>query len=71
LDDDPAAYAPPDPEAIPERQEGFWQRVGEYWWQGMNAGAPDSRLTGKYIAPGEHSRSARRATTPGRRLFLT
>jgi hypothetical protein len=53
VDDDPSAYAPPDPEAIPERQEGFWQRVGEYWWQGMNAGTPDSLLTGKYIAPGE------------------
>lgn len=53
VDDDPSVYAPPDPEMIPERQEGFWQRVGEYWWQGMNAGTPDSGLTGKYIAPGE------------------
>jgi len=53
VDDNPSAYAPPAPQTIPERQEGFWQRVGEYWWQGMNAGTPDSRLTGKYIAPGE------------------
>jgi len=26
----------------PEREEGLWQRVGEYWWLGLNAGAPES-----------------------------
>jgi hypothetical protein len=38
--------------AIPEGEDGFWQRAGEYWWQGMNAGEDDARLTvtGKYIA---------------------
>lgn len=52
VDDNPLAYRPTEPRAIPERQQGFWQRVGEYWWQGMNAGERDARLTGKYIAPG-------------------
>jgi Uncharacterized protein conserved in bacteria (DUF2272) len=52
VDDNPLAYRPSSPQAIPERQQGFWQRVGEYWWQGMNAGGRDARLTGKYIGPG-------------------
>lgn len=53
VDDDPLSYAPTDLNAIPERQQGFWQRVGEYWWQGMNAGERDARLTGKYDAAGQ------------------
>jgi hypothetical protein len=32
----------------PERNEGLWQRVGEYWFMGMNPGAPESRWTGKH-----------------------
>jgi hypothetical protein len=32
----------------PERNEGLWQRVGEYWSVGMNPGAPESRRTGKH-----------------------
>jgi len=32
----------------PERNEGLWQRVGEYWSVGMNSGAPESRRTGKH-----------------------
>jgi hypothetical protein len=35
-----------------ERQPGLWQRIGEYWWEGMNAGAPESRWTGKHDAQG-------------------
>ncbi len=35
-----------------ERQQGLWQRVGEYWWEGMNAGHPESRWTGKHDAKG-------------------
>ena len=34
--------------AKPERQEGLWQRVGEYWWLGLDRGAPESRWTGKH-----------------------
>lgn len=53
VDNDPISYAPTDFNAIPERQEGFWQRVGEYWWQGMDAGERDDRYTGKHNAKGQ------------------
>ena len=36
-----------------ERQQGLWQRIGEYWWEGMNAGPPESRWTGKHDAQGK------------------
>jgi hypothetical protein len=36
-----------------ERQPGLWQRVGEYWWEGMNASEPDSSWTGKHDADGK------------------
>jgi hypothetical protein len=35
-----------------ERQPGLWQRVGEYWWEGMNADEPDNACTGKHDAEG-------------------
>jgi hypothetical protein len=35
-----------------ERQPGLWQRVGEYWWEGMNASAPEAGWTGKHDAQG-------------------
>jgi len=37
----------------PERQEGLWQRVGEYWWLGLNAGSAESAWTGKHDARGQ------------------
>ncbi len=36
-----------------ERQPGLWQRVGEYWWEGMNAGEPAAAWTGKHDAAGK------------------
>ncbi len=36
-----------------ERQPGLWQRVGEYWWEGMKAGEPDAAFTGKHDAAGQ------------------
>jgi hypothetical protein len=36
-----------------ERQQGLWQRVGEYWWEGMNTSQPDSRWTGKHNTRGQ------------------
>jgi hypothetical protein len=36
----------------PEREEGLWQRVGEYWWLGLNAGSAESAWTGKHNADG-------------------
>jgi hypothetical protein len=35
----------------PERQPGLWQRVGEYWWLGLDAGTP-SKWTGKHDEDG-------------------
>jgi hypothetical protein len=35
-----------------ERQPGLWQRVGEYWWQGMNPGTRDAAWTGMQDAGG-------------------
>lgn len=37
----------------PEREQGLWQRVGEYWWLGMNAGSPESDWTGRHDAKGD------------------
>src|SRR5271156_4490971 len=31
-----------------ERDEGLWQRVGEYWWLGLDYGETDGRWTGKH-----------------------
>ena len=42
-----------------ERQQGLWQRVGEYWWEGMNANEPDARWTGKHDGDGKQFPVAR------------
>jgi hypothetical protein len=48
--------ADPDAEASrtvkPEREPGLWQRVGEYWWLGLNAGSAESGWTGKHDGHG-------------------
>jgi hypothetical protein len=48
--------ADPEGEAMrvikPEREPGLWQRVGEYWWLGLNAGSPESGWTGKHDGQG-------------------
>ena len=36
----------------PEREEGLWQRVGEYWWLGLNAASAESAWTGKHDGHG-------------------
>ena len=51
-DDPPGSYRPATPQDKPERQQGLWQRVGEYWWLAMNAGAPEAAWTGKYDGAG-------------------
>jgi hypothetical protein len=35
-----------------ERDEGLWQRVGEYWWLGLPYGQQDGAWTGKHDANG-------------------
>jgi len=49
VDDDPPASRPaPSPAAKPERWTGLWQRIGEYWWLGLNATTPETAWTGKH-----------------------
>ncbi len=51
VDDDPPGSRPP-PDDKPERDPGLWQRIGEYWWIGLNPGSPASGWTGKHDAAG-------------------
>ena len=41
------------PSEMPERQAGLWERIGEYWWLGQDAGTRFSRWTGKHNSKGE------------------
>ena len=36
----------------PERAEGLWQRVGEYWWLGLDPVDPETAWTGKHDGSG-------------------
>src|SRR4029077_14137336 len=38
----------PDSADSKERDEGLWQRVGDYWWQGLDYGSRDGAWTGKH-----------------------
>ncbi len=49
-DDDGAGYVQT-AATMAERQPGLWQRVGEYWWEGVSD-EPDARYTGKHDANG-------------------
>jgi len=42
----------PAAEDKPEREPGLWQRIGEYWWEGMASGTRESAWTGKHDANG-------------------
>jgi hypothetical protein len=48
----PGTRPAPLPWQKPERWPGLWERIGEYWWIGMNAGTRFSRWTGKHDAEG-------------------
>lgn len=52
-DNPPGTYRPATPQDKPERQEGLWQRVGEYWWEAMNPGAREAAWTGEHDASGQ------------------
>lgn len=36
-----------------EREQGLWQRVGEYWWLGLDRTWPSQRWTGKHDEHGQ------------------
>lgn len=48
VDDDPPDSHPPPRNLRPDKQPGLWQRVGEYWWLGQDAGSRESGWTSKY-----------------------
>jgi hypothetical protein len=52
-DGNPADDGPADPDTKAERQPGMWQRVGLYWWLGMDESNPSSGWTGEHDASGE------------------
>ena len=54
VDDDPPGSRPPrGPDEKPERYPGLWQRVGEYWWEGEDAGSVTAYWTGKHDGNGQ------------------
>jgi hypothetical protein len=49
IDDAPPETRPPPlPQDKPERQQGLWQRVGEYWWEGQDPGTREAAFTGTH-----------------------
>lgn len=47
VDDGPAGtYNPATPDDRPERQQGLWQRVAEYWWEALPPGDDLASATG-------------------------
>lgn len=52
VDDDGDAGYKQTAATMAERQPGLWERIGEYWWEGLNANQPDNRWTGKHDGQG-------------------
>jgi len=50
VDDNPPddTRPPPLPEQMPERMPGLWQRVGEYWWEGLDPSQREAAWTGMH-----------------------
>jgi hypothetical protein len=72
VDDDPPGSRPrPAPDQKPERMPGLWQRVGEYWWLGLNAGDPDAAWTGKHDASGREFPADQDATFAWSASFIS
>ena len=51
VDDEPPGAKPPS-DIKAEREPGLWQRIGEYWWLGLDANRPEAAWTGKHDATG-------------------
>jgi len=51
-DDAPGTAPPMAAEAKPERQPGLWQRVGDYWWLGLDRTRPEAGWTGRHDETG-------------------
>jgi hypothetical protein len=53
VDDDPPDTREPLGDARPDRQPGLWQRVGDYWFTGQDAGTRTQEWTSKYTGAGD------------------
>jgi hypothetical protein len=51
-DDPPGSRPPPEPDQKPERWPGLWQRVGEYWWLGVDPNDREAAWTGEHDETG-------------------
>lgn len=53
VDYDPSQHPDPTiPDFKAERMPGLWERVGEYWWIGMDPGMAEGSYTGKHDSNG-------------------
>jgi hypothetical protein len=52
-DDPPQVHSDAETNDKPQRLPGFWQRIGEYWWLGQNAGRRESTWTGMHDETGQ------------------
>lgn len=52
VDDEPHSADDP-PDDAPERAPGAWERIGEYWWLGQDAGRRKSTWTGMHDENGQ------------------
>lgn len=53
IDAPPGTRKRPLPQEKPERQPGLWERVGEYWWIGLDADADEVAWSGKHDGEGK------------------
>ena len=52
-DEAPGSHLPLEADEMPSRQDGLWQRVGDYWWVSQKPGSRASLWTGKTDANGD------------------
>ncbi len=72
VDDDPPEERPPPlPEQMPERMPGLWQRVGEYWWEGMDPDRRESAWTGIHDENGTLFEPTRDGEFPWSAAFIS
>jgi hypothetical protein len=70
-DDPPGSRPPPAPEDKPERQPGLWERVGDYWWLGQDAGSRFADWTGKHDESGVEFPAGRDANFAWSAAFIS
>ena len=70
-DDPPDSRPPPRAQDKPERQPGLWERVGEYWWGGLDAGAREASWTGKHDEFGQEFAATSDSSYPWSAAFIS